>query len=1036
MPEYLAPGVYVEEVDTGAKPIEGVSTSTAGMVGLTERGPENVPTLVTGVADFSRKFGWYLDRRVFTFDTWYLPHAVKGFFDNGGKRLYIVRVLPDRATAATTQLYDRGDTGVGFNTALATRAEQGDRVILVDSAAGINGGDSFLISDRAASEYGQWAGSAATPVGLLSLGTPASNGQAANTPVVGNTLTDAAPPTPRQLATNDVSPGDTSILLNDVTGLNAAGGDLLLIQHGAGPTDLTSFSELIVTDSANPLDATVPVVLRTPLAFGHTVAPVTRVRLVTATVVGTTPLAHPTAAGDRLINVTDTTQLAGSQAIGFGGPPSTEFHPLGNVGAVAVLTSIGLNQNANTPVAVPTFTVDATARTLTLPAAVDAHQLTLDDRTGLVPGSILRITDGGTAEFVLVDDVVPPISGGTNPGVITLRTPVRRAYAATQAVELVTDNNTDTDPTFLARDANPGERGLVLTDASAYVAGTTLRLGDVGSPLVEYHELTASTLAIIPLAQPLDAAHTAGSPVLGRSLLLTVQSIDRGSWGNSLLVTVDDDSPILDTMPSAPAVAGSPTLTLQSVVGIEVGTVLEFYRVSPAGIVQPVFVQKVESVLSGNRVGFGPGNLAQAVTPDMRVRTREFRLIIDTVRFNPRTQKEELVTSLAETLRQLSLDPRHTRYVMRVVGPINPTLTNPFLDDGRTAGESEFIRVDDALTPAQAQTTLRVGPDILSETLSTGRTRLIGRRLRGGDDQIALVADTTYVGADAINPIDRTGLFALKNIEHISIVAIPGRTSQFVQQELITHCELMRYRFAVIDSREGDGVAEVQAQRGLYDTKYAALYYPWLRIVDPFPDNPRAPGSVEIPSSGHILGIYARSDIERGVHKAPANEVIRNIADLEFKLTKEEQDILNPQNINVLRNFREINRGLRVWGARTLTSDPDWKYVNVRRLFIFVEHSIDRGTQWVVFEPNSEALWERVRRAVSAFLTNVWRDGALMGKTREEAYFVKCDRTTMTQADIDNGRLIVQVGIAPVKPAEFVIFRIGQWAGGSELDEG
>jgi phage tail sheath protein FI len=185
-----------------------------------------------------------------------------------------------------------------------------------------------------------------------------------------------------------------------------------------------------------------------------------------------------------------------------------------------------------------------------------------------------------------------------------------------------------------------------------------------------------------------------------------------------------------------------------------------------------------------------------------------------------------------------------------------------------------------------------------------------------------------------------------------------------------------------------------------------------------------------------MIGIYARSDNERGVHKAPANEVIRGIDDLEVKLTKEEQDILNPRNINVLRDFRENNRGLLVWGARTISSDPDWKYINVRRLFIFVEHSIDRGTQWVVFEPNGDPLWERVRRVVISFLTNVWRDGALFGRTPAEAFYVKADRTTMTQYDIDNGRLIVLIGIAPTKPAEFVIFRIGQWAGGSDLTEG
>jgi phage tail sheath protein FI len=312
----------------------------------------------------------------------------------------------------------------------------------------------------------------------------------------------------------------------------------------------------------------------------------------------------------------------------------------------------------------------------------------------------------------------------------------------------------------------------------------------------------------------------------------------------------------------------------------------------------------------------------------------------------------------------------------------------------------------------------------------------IGLWLTGGDNQLATLSDLDYKGQDNVDPQKRTGLYTLKNIEEISIVGIPGRISQRIQEELINHCELMRYRFAVLDSNRDAGIEAIKVQRSLYDTKYAAIYYPWLKIPDPFPKNPQIQSDIMVPPSGYMMGIYARSDIERGVHKAPANEVIRGISDLAFKLVKEQQDILNPRNINVLRNFRENNRGLRVWGARTLSSDPDWKYINVRRLFIFIENSIDRGTQWVVFEPNDESLWQRVKRVITAFLTQVWRDGALMGRKAEEAFYVKCDRTTMTQNDIDNGRLIVKVGIAPVKPAEFVIFRIGQWTGGSSLEEG
>jgi hypothetical protein len=190
----------------------------------------------------------------------------------------------------------------------------------------------------------------------------------------------------------------------------------------------------------------------------------------------------------------------------------------------------------------------------------------------------------------------------------------------------------------------------------------------------------------------------------------------------------------------------------------------------------------------------------------------------------------------------------------------------------------------------------------------------------------------------------------------------------------------------------------------------------------------------EIPPGGHIAGIYARTDVERGVHKAPANAVVRGILGIQFPISMGEQDILNPRGVNCIRSFP--GRGIRVWGARTISSDPEWKYINVRRLFLAIEEAIDEGTQWVVFEPNHQRLWARVKQSVSEYLTRVWRDGALMGNTPEEAFFVECGKDrTMTQDDIDNGRLIVQIGIAPVKPAEFVVFRIAQTRSGSEIME-
>ncbi|WP_456434546.1 phage tail sheath family protein [Thermosulfuriphilus sp.] len=291
-----------------------------------------------------------------------------------------------------------------------------------------------------------------------------------------------------------------------------------------------------------------------------------------------------------------------------------------------------------------------------------------------------------------------------------------------------------------------------------------------------------------------------------------------------------------------------------------------------------------------------------------------------------------------------------------------------------------------------------------------------------------------------------TPLEELEKIEDISLVYLPyplvsnwdetwGRPFESTSydsliQDLIAHCENLMDRFLIIDCPpKQDKMNDAYLKpRSKWDTKYAAYYYPWIKIYDPLSKKIQI-----VPPGGYVAGVYARSDTERGVHKAPANEPLRGAVDLEYLLSKGQQDILNPRGVNCLRAFP--GRGIRVWGARTLSSDPVWKYINVRRLFIFIEKSVERAIQWVVFEPNSERLWARVRQSVSEFLIRVWKDGALMGTTPEEAFFVKCDRTTMTQDEIDNGRLIVVVGVAPVRPAEFVIFRIAQWAGGSEISE-
>jgi phage tail sheath protein FI len=298
----------------------------------------------------------------------------------------------------------------------------------------------------------------------------------------------------------------------------------------------------------------------------------------------------------------------------------------------------------------------------------------------------------------------------------------------------------------------------------------------------------------------------------------------------------------------------------------------------------------------------------------------------------------------------------------------------------------------------------------------------------------------SYLGDSA----DRTGFGGLEAVDEISMVAVPDLMAAYqrgaidleavkaVQLGLIAHCELMGDRVAVIDPPPGLNARDVRVWRqetAGYDSKYAAVYYPWIKVFDPATGQSRM-----VPPSGHISGIWARNDAERGVHKAPANEVVRGAVDLENQITRGEQDLLNPIGVNCIRAFP--GRGIRVWGARTLSSDPAWRYINIRRYFNYLEESILIGTQWVVFEPNDDALWARIRRNVSAFLVNEWRNGALFGSRPEEAFYVKCDRETNPTESVDLGRVICEIGIAPVKPAEFVIFRLAQFTSGSgELEE-
>ncbi|HYG47482.1 MAG TPA: phage tail sheath family protein [Allosphingosinicella sp.] len=353
--------------------------------------------------------------------------------------------------------------------------------------------------------------------------------------------------------------------------------------------------------------------------------------------------------------------------------------------------------------------------------------------------------------------------------------------------------------------------------------------------------------------------------------------------------------------------------------------------------------------------------------------------------FDPILKDKDLPRpSIMEDFDDLSLDPNSPSYWEKRVGNFNSSLV--------------ILKVAETAT---LPTTLFSGP------------------LDNGADGAA--PGTPEYEGESLQADQRTGLAALAMDPYrdVAIVCAPGASDEIVQK-VITHCELNRFRFAVVDSPAGTAnAATLDPRSTIDDTKYAAYYHPWIVVSDP-----RSGNRVTIPPSGAVCGIYALTDNTRGVWKAPANETVAGALDLEYDVTHGEQEKLNPRGVNLIRRFP--GRGIRVWGARTLSSDPLWKYVNVRRLFIFLEASIYYSTQWVVFEPNDPKLWARVKQTVTLFLRSQWREGALFGEKEEEAFTVAVGRETMTEDDILNGRLIVEIGIAPVRPAEFVIFRIYQ----------
>lgn len=503
---------------------------------------------------------------------------------------------------------------------------------------------------------------------------------------------------------------------------------------------------------------------------------------------------------------------------------------------------------------------------------------------------------------------------------------------------------------------------------------------------VEHFFINGGSRCFIARVAPGDAVAAKGTVPDAENPILSFSAKNPGAWGNNLRLRLTPSSknktPILEVI----AAPEGKKYRCKNCSGFQPGDIVA-YRDTEADTTTYNRVVKNQDNIMEFAEEFPDEIVDDQLLPVRFIQSCEFNL-------------EVVYGDQVETYEYLSLNPEAPSHIAK-----------------KTA-KSELIQVVIGEIPEDIKPPFAViaGDDATERTISM---------LEGSNGSVASLSAADFIGTDG-GAGKRTGIQAFLDNDMVSIMAVPGVVDPNVQLTLVAHCENLASRFAVLDiPRDAKKIDDIVAHRELFDTNYAALYHPWLQVFDPLDKK-----NLTIPPSGSMIGIYARSDNTRGVHKAPANEVVRACVGLDCDFNKGEQDILNPKGVNLIRSFPGM--GIRVWGARTASSDGSWKYINVRRLFIFIEESIKANTNWAVFEPNDETLWVRVKRTIDVFLTGLWRNGSLAGTSTDEAFFVNVGRDTMTQDDIDNGRLICVIGVAPVKPAEFVIFRISQKTGDSQ----
>jgi phage tail sheath protein FI len=1008
MPEYRTPGVYIEERDTGPRPIAGVGTSTVGMLGRTERGPTD-PRLVTSFSQFERLYGGFdATARGRSLADSYTVFGVEGFFRNGGTECVFGRVVGEDATVGEGSLgaveallvvsetaVDFGDVVTGHaptrTVALSNPGEAGDPAVTV-AADDLT----LTVTDGAADEFDLVAPAAADFPLTVDPGTGVDV-------TVELTPADAAP--------------KAATLVVDHDGTNAPA-RVAFAGTGVDPTADSFGVEPTQIDFGAAVDGhqhTGTVTVRNLNAGGGGDLPLTAAELTVTDPDGNGEDAH--FAADFPDGEPGTVPAGGTADI------EVTFAPDGAPGAVDVELQVAAPGGTATVTLTGTG-VGPTDGALGVPnvatPTLDLGTLVATDRTtGTI--TLTNLGDGDPAAGHAAIEVDPA-------GMQVVADP-----NADPAVDDFAVLGPETVPTLA-----PGGRVAVAVRFEPTATGTRSAQLRVpfeagGTPGTATVALTGEAVDPAPLAVDsarLDFGRVEAGDAEVRTLVVTNTA---EASGMDVRIDADDvtirdasgDSPfaltVTDPAGNAPAfpVDLAPGESLHAEVtfaAADLAPRTATLAVSYEGDAGANPRETVTVPLAGNRDvldlhAIGPGEWGERVAV----------AVADGSLYDP--EKNQLFKLL---VRYWS-DPADAATARRYGG--DPA------DDDRVP-EPTVEEVYDDLSPVQSsgdfyENRLASSALVAVEQVADGRPESTDEPVWLGsadDGRAPILADYDGTADPAWRPDDeRTGLDAFVAEDEIAIVCVPGSRSvtndagdPVLTQAIVDHCETLADRFAVLQAPQvAAPPGDLSPPR---DSEYAAFYYPWIETT-----NPATNRSTLVPPGGSVAGIYARSDTDRGVHKAPANEIVRGANGLQRTITKSEQAQLNPRGVNCIRSFP--GRGIRVWGARTTSSDPLWKYVNVRRLFLYLEESIDEATQYAVFEPNDESLWAQIRQAVSNFLTTTWRNGALMGSTPEEAFYVKCDETTMTQDDIDNGRLIVEIGVAPVKPAEFVIFRISQKTG-------